>query len=300
MGKHEANGKELSQGINDATVNDKLADSKDNKVAATNQAADIPVEPVAVEKIKSNVSESENKNELCEETASLPKEVTAPSSLKDSISEIECSQDSCATSDKKAKEEVESLFEQVEQLELRKKEDEGIKKPEQLKLESIEIDDCIEKLDEIPNLEVSDCELANVNVEEADETNENLGEPDDGDMDGMSSGTADEWDMIDEQKDQTENDEVLARAAQLVGSALFEEDNSKSESFFSLLSVESDIPLAVATRWHNELVQLREIGFVDDKESVAVLEELQAANIGVDSDEPIKIEKVIERLFERK
>lgn len=144
-------------------------------------------------------------------------------------------------------------------------------------------------------------------------------------LDVQSSGTADEWDLIDEesdhiQSDETlsraaqligsalfgeeeidhmESDETLARAAQLVGSALFEEDNSKSESFYSVPSENSDIPLAVMTRWYDELAKLRELGFVDDKKSVLCLEELQAANIGVDSDEPLEIERVVNRLLQK-
>ena len=114
-----------------------------------------------------------------------------------------------------------------------------------------------------------------------------------------SSGTTDEWDMVDEEKDQIENDAMLARAAQMVGSLLFEEDQGRSKEVKSITSTNSDISAMLLNKWGNELYQLRELGFIDDKKSIEVVESLQAANIGVDSDEPIQIEKIVDELLKR-
>jgi len=293
---------ELTQGLIDCKDTENQLDSEDKELADEKQASHVQVKPIVEDKIESNESGPENKNQISEEVTSHPKEVVAPSILKDSISEIECSQDSFAASEKEGND-VESLFEQIEPLEVKENEEqqkEETQNSEEGKLEMNQKVDDSEKVEDMLSVEDNECVSEDEKAEELPEINLNHITSDDVIMDEISSGTADEWDMIEEQNEQIDNDEVLARAAQLVGSALFEEDNSKSESFYSLLSIESDIPLAVATRWQNELVQLREIGFVDDKESVSVLEELQAANIGVDSNEPIQIEKVVDRLLLRK
>lgn len=114
-----------------------------------------------------------------------------------------------------------------------------------------------------------------------------------------SSGTADEWDMVDKDKDQTQNDEMLAQAAQMVGSALFEEDNSRFVDLInsSTADLDNGISFMQISRWQEQLVKLRELGFLNDKKSIDVLEELEAANIGVDSTDPIKIEKVVDVLL---
>jgi len=298
----EESHKAHEKGLIDCKDTENQLDSEDKELADEKQASHVQVKPIVEDKIESNESGPENKNQISEEVTSHPKEVVAPSILKDSISEIECSQDSFAASEKEGND-VESLFEQIEPLEVKENEEqqkEETQNSEEGKLEMNQKVDDSEKVEDMLSVEDNECVSEDEKAEELPEINLNHITSDDVIMDEISSGTADEWDMIEEQNEQIDNDEVLARAAQLVGSALFEEDNSKSESFYSLLSIESDIPLAVATRWQNELVQLREIGFVDDKESVSVLEELQAANIGVDSNEPIQIEKVVDRLLLRK
>jgi len=112
-----------------------------------------------------------------------------------------------------------------------------------------------------------------------------------------SVGTSDEWDIVDEEKDRIQNDKTLARAAQMVGSALFEEDQHMSSEIQSTTSTGSNLSMALLNRWGGEVLRLRELGFMDDKKSIDVLEGLQAANIGVGCNDPIKIEKVVDMLL---
>jgi len=115
--------------------------------------------------------------------------------------------------------------------------------------------------------------------------------------DEKSSGTSEEWDLVDDENVELGSDEALARAAQMVGSALFEEDINKSDVSMLTASDQTNISLALMTRWQNELTKLHEIGFYDDKKSIDVLEELEAANIGVDSSDPVEFEKVVDKLL---
>merc|ERR1712013_127654 len=114
--------------------------------------------------------------------------------------------------------------------------------------------------------------------------------------DEKSSGTSEEWDLVDDENFELGSDEALARAAQMVGSALFEEVNKSDESMLAA-SDQQSIPLALMTRWQHEVSKLHEIGLYDDKKSIDVLEELEAANIGVDSNEPVEFEKVVDKLL---
>jgi len=111
-------------------------------------------------------------------------------------------------------------------------------------------------------------------------------------LSGTDDEIADGWDIVSEESDQIRSDEMLARAAQMVGSALFEEDVNRP-------TPETDISLTLLTRWSDELQRLRELGFTDDKMSIEVLEKLEAANIGVDSTDPVKIEIVVDKLLQK-
>jgi hypothetical protein len=104
--------------------------------------------------------------------------------------------------------------------------------------------------------------------------------------DEKSEATADEWDILDDVAQQIESDAALARAASLVGSALFEDSQKEATSY-------------TLPRWSTELKKLHELGFLDDSSSVEVLDSLNAANIGSGVTDPIKIEKVVERLLEK-
>ena len=99
----------------------------------------------------------------------------------------------------------------------------------------------------------------------------------------------DGWSVVDEdaQKDaQVANDTMLARAAELIGSALFESDMSasainipteeKSSDISSVASVPTSVS-TVSTRWENELKQLHSMGFQNDIYLTGILEGLEVA-----------------------
>jgi len=129
--------------------------------------------------------------------------------------------------------------------------------------------------------------------------------------DDKSEATADEWDILDDVAKQIESDEVLARAAQMCGSALFEESQkepaNKTASYWSTLSsLGSSLTSATASsayvvpRWNKELKMLHELGFNDDLLSVDILERLTAANIGSGEMGAIKIEQVVDHILKSK
>ena len=149
---------------------------------------------------------------------------------------------------------------------------------------------------------------------------------------GISSKESDEdWQVL-STSEQVSHDEMVAQAAQLLGSAMFEsdilsnEDNkldqdhesksrgsisektkgSKSnhnslysdESSVSTMSTfKSPISSVVLSRWDDELRKLHEIGFYDDYRSIDALEHLEAANIGVDSQDGVSLSKVVDYLL---
>ena len=112
-------------------------------------------------------------------------------------------------------------------------------------------------------------------------------------------------------------DEELARAAQMVGSALFNSDMKSSGEVLSTLtgsaagsdafSQASSVPTSVPSlnyvsaaqlqRWAPQLTQLHEMGFDDDALCVEILERLSAANIGVGDDEEISVQQVVNQLW---
>jgi hypothetical protein len=126
-----------------------------------------------------------------------------------------------------------------------------------------------------------------------------------------SSGTND-WQVVDETGQNT--DDMVAQAAQLIGSSLFQsdmasDDNGNVQSGDSVtsgltsipsLKSKSEISSVLLSRWENELRQLHEFGFFDDHANVDALGYLEAANIGVDSDDPITINAVVDHLLKQK
>jgi len=129
----------------------------------------------------------------------------------------------------------------------------------------------------------------------------------------------DDWQVLDS-SDQIQ-DEMIARAASLLGSILFSSQETNTghvkdseETFASFLSTESSVPssvpsigtknseisTAVLSRWDIELKQLHELGFLDDIRNVEVLEKLEAANIGVDSSEPVTVQQAVAELLAEK
>lgn len=130
----------------------------------------------------------------------------------------------------------------------------------------------------------------------------------DGDEDAASTGS---WSVVVEKEDAViVGDEGLARAAEAIGSALFQSDMMRSIEDGTLSSIasvptcvpsispsEQEIPQALLDRWAPQLEQLRELGFADDAACVDAMEALAAANIGVDSDEEVTVQQVVEKLM---
>jgi len=54
---------------------------------------------------------------------------------------------------------------------------------------------------------------------------------------------------------------------------------------------------AVLIQWQSELAQLYELGFLDDKVNVDVLESLQAANIGVGLEDVVSLNDTVLRIL---
>lgn len=131
-------------------------------------------------------------------------------------------------------------------------------------------------------------------------------------MSVKSERSEDEWQVVAD--DGKVDDEILARAAQVIGSALFESDNMSRGDASSLsggadasflssvptITSESNVPVAVLDQWAAQLIQLRELGFTDDAASVEVLERLQAANIGSESTDEVTVERVVNELLKKK
>mmetsp|Transcript_17991 Transcript_17991/g.21575 ORF Transcript_17991/g.21575 Transcript_17991/m.21575 type:complete len:281 (+) Transcript_17991:2-844(+) len=147
-----------------------------------------------------------------------------------------------------------------------------------------------------------------------------------------ASPSEDEWEVVDENA-RVEGDEMLARAFQLLGSALYESDMSRSgnvegtgatvgsgslisasaksvgteisaassvpSSVPSISTSAAHVPAAVIARWCTQLEQLRELGFENECQCVDILERLHAANIGVDSTEEVTVSQVVEELVKK-
>jgi hypothetical protein len=115
----------------------------------------------------------------------------------------------------------------------------------------------------------------------------------------------------------TTQSEQIAKAAELLGSALYNSDmknssegegNGPGSVAGSSFSIPSSVPTDFGThhaapaqidRWGAYLLQLRELGFDNEDECVEVLERLEAANIGVDEDGDVSINRVINELLEK-
>mmetsp|Transcript_26067 Transcript_26067/g.59962 ORF Transcript_26067/g.59962 Transcript_26067/m.59962 type:complete len:391 (-) Transcript_26067:239-1411(-) len=125
--------------------------------------------------------------------------------------------------------------------------------------------------------------------------------------DDESSQTS--WDVV-------ASDEALARAAQVIGSALFESEvngsaKKNSEESVSMLGSDASIPSnlpsvssmtsgvapAQLNRWAAQIKQLHELGFYNDKDSVDIMERLEAANIGSGETDEVSVERVVNELM---
>lgn len=124
-----------------------------------------------------------------------------------------------------------------------------------------------------------------------------------------------EWEVVgqDGEDDFANPNEEMARAAEMLGSALFNSSTKDSEEHnsqgnVSTLSDSFSIPSTVPSihvgesqraRWLAQLEQLRELGFEDEAKCVEILERLQAANIGVESgDDDVDLAKVVDLILQ--
>lgn len=133
----------------------------------------------------------------------------------------------------------------------------------------------------------------------------------DGEDDDVSRGS---WSVVEEKDHSVADDSCLGRAAEAIGSALFQSDmmrsmDGSSAAISSVTSVPTEAPSIISTeqgithvqrqRWASQLAQLHELGFQDDALCINTLESLSAANIGVDSDEEVTVEQVIEKMMDK-
>jgi hypothetical protein len=143
-------------------------------------------------------------------------------------------------------------------------------------------------------------------------------------VDGEDDGSQGSWSLA-----ESDENSGLGRAAQALGSALFSSDMATSNENLSTLThsvghssnhsrsssvavstvasvpttvrsltADTPVPQAQLERWAVQLFQLHELGFFNDALNVDVLETLNAANIGVDSEEEVTVQQVVERLME--
>lgn len=139
------------------------------------------------------------------------------------------------------------------------------------------------------------------------------------DADGNSAASRgdhgeEEWQVVNENH-QISSDEDLARAAQMIGSALFNSDMRSSGEMLSTLtgsgadeiSCVSSVPTCVHSvasvsqaqleRWVHQLEQLHTIGIDDDARCIEILERLTAANIGCGSSDEVSVQQVVNELW---
>jgi hypothetical protein len=71
---------------------------------------------------------------------------------------------------------------------------------------------------------------------------------------------------------------------------------------FSVPSIVASINVGDSqrARWNTQLEKLQELGFDDESKIVEILERLQAANIGVDSEDDISVTQVVNMILEDK
>lgn len=150
----------------------------------------------------------------------------------------------------------------------------------------------------------------NVDGENGSEPGEKILDGDEDEDEAIEMKSQGSWEVVDE--DGQISDEMVAQAAQLLGSALFQSDMASGDVHITNESVHSgltsvptitsrsEIAPVVLHRWEDELRQLHELGFLDDRANVDALGHFEAANLGVDSDDPININTVVEYLLNMK
>ena len=133
------------------------------------------------------------------------------------------------------------------------------------------------------------------------------------DRDEVSTQASDDWQVVDEDA-QLANDEMIARAARFLGSALFESELSRSDAATHVDLSNSNLSTASSaltyaptilsepspaqlSRWALQLSQLQDLGFYDNAGHVEILERFSAANIGSDFDDEVTVTRVINELL---
>ena len=114
---------------------------------------------------------------------------------------------------------------------------------------------------------------------------------------------SDSWSVIDDKKDKDE----FAGAAEMIGSFLYnsgvmscaEKGEPKEAPTEEGISVEPLSPVVLA-KWDEELKQLNELGFTDERKNVDVLERLEASHVCCDSTDKVTVDAVVEALLEEK
>ena len=96
---------------------------------------------------------------------------------------------------------------------------------------------------------------------------------------------SDQWSIVSDEKARAKNAAEIARDLSL----------KEEQEDMSILSVEPLSPVLVA-KWGEELRQLRELGFGNERQIVDALEGLEAAHLIANSDDKISIDAVIDKL----
>mmetsp|Transcript_3267 Transcript_3267/g.6271 ORF Transcript_3267/g.6271 Transcript_3267/m.6271 type:complete len:717 (-) Transcript_3267:712-2862(-) len=105
------------------------------------------------------------------------------------------------------------------------------------------------------------------------------------------SDEEDEWSVISDDKVQAKHDEDFGTKA---NAKKDEQDTDRSVS-----SVEPISPFVLA-KWDSELFQMHQLGFLDDRKNVDVLEHLEASHMGCDSVEKVTVQNAVEHLLGRR
>merc|ERR1712013_157190 len=106
------------------------------------------------------------------------------------------------------------------------------------------------------------------------------------------SDSEDEWSVVSDAKEPVKSPESASNNNGTKAKVMEEEDKTDR----SLSSLEPLSPTVLA-KWDTELFQLHELGFLDDRMNVDVLERLEASHVAVDSSEKVTVQKAIEQLL---
>lgn len=98
---------------------------------------------------------------------------------------------------------------------------------------------------------------------------------------------SEQWSIVSDDKARAKNAAEIVRDFSLL--------KEEQEEDVSILSVEPLSPVLVA-KWDEELRQLRELGFRNERQIVDVLEGLEAAHLMANSDDKISLDAVINKL----